>query len=428
MYKFFILCFLFFPAIHVFSQDINYEKKLIRELSSERFHGRGYSFNGVNKTAKFLAKEFKSIDLESFGKNYYQPFDLNVNTFPGKVKLELSGQELTVGDEFIVHPSSPSLSGEFPVYTISLNDLDNGFLLQQTLEKAGNGFLLVDERVPDTISVERTRRIGAIKETLLYTREIDLSGLIFLSNRNLLMGISSYSAMRPAFSVFADSLTNENINHIKLGLKAKFEKNFTTKNLIAYIEGASVPDSFIVMSAHYDHLGSMGRKVYFPGANDNASGVAMLLSLAKYFAENPPDYSLVIMAFSAEELGLLGSGYYVDNPLFELNRIKFLLNFDLAGTGDEGIKVVNGTVFQKEFSLLKNINEKNNYLPSVQIRGEACNSDHCPFYSKEVPSFFIYTLGGSMFYHDIHDTAESLSLAGFKGYRQLIIDFTEDLY
>ena len=87
----------------------------------------------------------------------------------------------------------------------------------------------------------------------------------------------------------------------------------------------------------------MGKNTFFPGANDNASGVAMLLQLANYYSkpENQPDYSICFIAFTGEELGLLGSKYYVQNPLFPLNQIKLLINMDMVGTGDEGITIVN---------------------------------------------------------------------------------------
>ena len=160
------------------------------------------------------------------------------------------------------------------------------------------------------------------------------------------------------------------------------------------VKGTSGKDSTLVLTAHYDHLGLLGKKVYFPGANDNASGVAMLLSMARYYAKNPPEYNMVFLAFSGEEIGLLGSKAFIEQPLTDLSKIKFLVNFDLAGTGDEGIKVVNGTIFKTDFDRLQQLNERYHLLPKVEIRGEACNSDHCLFYAKGVPCFFIYTQGG----------------------------------
>ncbi|NJK84746.1 MAG: M28 family peptidase [Bacteroidales bacterium] len=103
------------------------------------------------------------------------------------------------------------------------------------------------------------------------------------------------------------------------------------------------------------------------------------------------------------------------------------INFDLAGTGEEGITVVNGSVYKERFALLDSLNTEGEYLPQVKTRGEACNSDHCYFYKTGVPCFYMYTMGGSKAYHDINDIPDSLSLAGFTGYSNLMIKFLEEM-
>ncbi|MEO5501668.1 MAG: M28 family peptidase, partial [Ginsengibacter sp.] len=138
-------------------------------------------------------------------------------------------------------------------------------------------------------------------------------------------------------------------------------------------------------------------------------------------------YNTVLIAFSGDEIGLLGSKAFVDNPLIDLKKIKFLVNFDLAGTGDEGIKVVDGTIYKKQFDILDSLNKEYNLLSKVEIRGEACISDHCRFYAKGVPSFFIYTLGGIAAYHDIYDRAETLPLTNFQNYFDLMVKFFDAL-
>jgi Zn-dependent M28 family amino/carboxypeptidase len=181
-----------------------------------------------------------------------------------------------------------------------------------------------------------------------------------------------------------------------------------------------------VITAHYDHLGTLGRKKYFPGANDNASGVSMLLELAHYYSQNKPAYSMVFIAFAGEESGLIGSSYFVRKPTMELANIHFLINLDLLGTGDDGIMVVNGSVFKKEYDELIAINEKQHLLPAIKMRGEAANSDHYPFYKRKVPCFFIYTLGGIAAYHDVMDVAKTLPLTKYKEVFDLITLFVAE--
>lgn len=99
---------------------------------------------------------------------------------------------------------------------------------------------------------------------------------------------------------------------VSIKLNNEFIEDYQTQNVLGLIEGSN-PDSVIVLMAHYDHFGMMGQAI-FPGANDNASGVAMLLSLAQHYSDHQPKHSIIFAAFGAEELGLIGSKYFVDNP------------------------------------------------------------------------------------------------------------------
>lgn len=148
-----------------------------------------------------------------------------------------------------------------------------------------------------------------------------------------------------------------------------------------------------------------------------------MLTLMKYYSENPGKYNMVFIAFAGEEAGLLGSEFYVQHPFFPLKQIRFLFNLDLQGTGEEGATIVNATVFKKEFALLEAINAKEKYLTQIKQRGEAANSDHYYFTKAGVPSFFMYTMGGSKAYHDINDKPEAISMYAFDKVTTLLISF-----
>jgi len=180
-----------------------------------------------------------------------------------------------------------------------------------------------------------------------------------------------------------------------------------------------------VLTAHYDHLGKMG-KALFPGANDNASGIAMMLDMATFFSKNPCKYSIAFIAFAGEEAGLIGSKAYTDNPWSEipLSKMKFLVNLDLMGSGEKGMAVVNATIFPEYFNKLKLANETNHYLSGFKSRGKAANSDHYWFTERGVKGFFFYLMGDYNHYHDILDNRENLKLGPYydKSFR-LIRDF-----
>jgi Zn-dependent M28 family amino/carboxypeptidase len=150
----------------------------------------------------------------------------------------------------------------------------------------------------------------------------------------------------------------------------------------------------------------------------------MLLNLLNYYTLHPPKYTTVFLFFAGEEAGLVGSEYFVKNSPIELKRIKFLLNLDLMGSGDEGIMVVNGAIFESQFKKLTALNDEKQLLPIIKKRGKAANSDHYWFSEKGVPCFFIYTMGGSKAYHDVFDKPEVITLSKYKEVFQLLVQFT----
>ncbi len=240
----------------------------------------------------------------------------------------------------------------------------------------------------------------------------------------LTMSVSEGQANYTAFKVLksADPLTT-----FSSDIEARMERKFNCANILGTIMGTTRPDSVIVFTAHFDHLGGMGAATYFPGANDNAGGVALMLSLAKYYKEHPSSYTMMFIAFAGEEAGLLGSKYYVEHPLKPLNKIRFLINLDLVGNGEEGITVVNATVFPTEFGLLQEINDKKQLLTTVNSRGKAANSDHYWFSETGVPSFFIYTLGKRKSYHDVQDIAATVPWFEVNDLSELLVDFANGL-
>ena len=149
----------------------------------------------------------------------------------------------------------------------------------------------------------------------------------------------------------------------------------------------------------------------------------MMIYLASYFASHPQKYSILFIAFSGEEPGLLGSAFYVAHPVVPLAQIKFLTNIDIMGDATDGVTVVNATEYPAQFELLKKINDANHYIPVIKSRGKAANSDHYHFSEAGVPSFFLYSNGGKGFYHDVFDKGEETTLANVDGVAKLLIDF-----
>ncbi len=382
-----------FGSFRSSAQVLEYAKEVVGTLASDEFKGRGYVEEGDKLAANYIRSEFKKIGLKPYSNNYSQIFSTPVNTFPNAISLKLNGQELIPGKDFLVGPGSPSIKGAFDTISLSAVEMLNEKALLDKLAQAANKFIVIPPYDKASFSKEENDRINGVFGFLTYHENNPAKGTIVLTDAKLTWSGSTSVNPKPIFTVSSEAFNGE-LRQVEIELKNKFYKNYKTQNILGYIEGTNT-DSLIVLVAHYDHLGMMGKRATFNGANDNASGVAMLLNMAKYYAQNKPKYSTAFIAFGAEELGILGSKYFTENPLFELYKIKFLVNFDLTGTGEEGIQVVNGSVYKDKFNLLKHLNAENNLLTEVKIRGAACNSDHCMFDKKGVPNFFIYTLGGN---------------------------------
>ncbi len=427
--KTFIYLFIFFNCFSLYAQETSknevyqYGKKIVDTMTSESMHGRGYVNNGDKIAANYIKTEFQKFGLKSFNNDYYQKFSFPINTFPGNMILEIDGKKFIAGQDYIVKGNSGSLSGTFEIVHFDSTILKKSELKEEFKKiNFSNKIILVDKSNLDLKNKEVLDWLG-----LFISNSFKAKGIIFIENK-LIAELSSHPESYLLLEMLRASFIG-NEKSITVNIENKYITEYQSQNVIAYVKGSEHPDSFIIFSAHYDHLGQMGKTVYFPGANDNASGCAMLLNLAKQYSilSNGPKYSIAFIAFGAEEVGLLGSKQYTETPLFPLKNIRFLLNMDIMGTGEEGITAVNGTLFKTEFDKLKEINTKNNFIKDVKIRGKAANSDHYFFSEKGVKAFFIYTMGGIKAYHDIYDKAETLPLNKFVDLFKMIISFSNYL-
>lgn len=412
--------FLFFIVLNLsVAAQQDFGLAITKELCSEKYDGRGYVNDGHLKAAQFIQTKFEEFGLKPIGNSFFQPFPISVNTFPGEVKMSIDNRSLEIGKDYIIDANSGSVNGVFtPVFINSDKDFFNFEFGSSSRE--GKVIVLVDSQSKN-IDTNQMYRDWKYKGS-------QLAPVICFTNSKFTWTVGRTEFDHPIIelrdSVFGNEFNPE--TKVTLEVDNKFEKNLITNNVIGKIEG-KCKSKTIVISAHYDHLGRMGNDAYFPGANDNASGTAMMLYLAKYYSEHQPPCNLVFMSFSAEEAGLLGSKFYVEHPLFPLQDIDFLINLDIMGTGEEGITVVNGAVYEKQFKKLSKINAKEGYLNKVKIRGKAANSDHYFFSEAGVPSIFIYTMGGVSYYHDIYDKAETLPLNEFDDLAKLLVDFVRKL-
>jgi len=397
------------------AQNMPRVRQTIATLASPAFHGRGYVSGGEQKAAQYLQRRFRQSGLQPLSPDFRQLFTLPINTFPGRAALQADGKALRPGFDFIAEAASGSGNLRGSVY-----ELDTLIFSQSAAQAT---FLATDLR--QTVLVLRQRdshKLSALPEPVQSHLATAAARITLVPK--LTATLAGQQLPQPRLEVLA-TVWPQHVQSVQLQLDARLQPAYQTQNILGYLPGLAQPDSFLVVTAHYDHLGRLGKHTYFPGANDNASGTAMLLELAAHYArpENRLAYSVVFISFGAEEAGLLGSQYFTEHPLVPLARIRFLLNLDLMGTGSEGATVVNGRVFVRQFQQLQNLNTANHYLPSLAARGRAANSDHYYFSERGVPALFLYTRGGIAAYHDIQDRAATLPLTAFTNTFRLLRDF-----
>lgn len=170
------------------------------------------------------------------------------------------------------------------------------------------------------------------------------------------------------------------------------KKEYKAVNVLAEIKGTETPEKYIVISAHYDHLGVHNGKIY-NGADDDASGVAALFAFAEYFIKNPPKHSVILAAFDAEELGLRGAKHFVET--FDKSKILVNLNMDMISRSNKDELYVVGARYTEWLSSI--LNSFKNPTSSKLSQGHdgtdgkqdwTMASDHGPFHSAKIP--FLY--------------------------------------
>ena len=207
-----------------------------------------------------------------------------------------------------------------------------------------------------------------------------------------------------------------------------------TANVVGIIEGEGpLADETIVIGGHYDHLGRGGQGSRRPGntdihngADDNATGTAAVMELARRFAkrDKKPARRMVFICFTAEEMGLLGAQHYVKEPLFDLEKTSVMVNFDMIGWLREDKLTVYNATSAKEFEkILDDANEGMGDAKLDIIKGAGfAGSDHLPFFQKQIPVMFLHT-GLTSTYHTPEDDFETIDCAG----ALKVIDYSEKL-
>ena len=403
-----------FPETSLNAQNLKHYKKIVKELGSKKYQGRGYAKDGANKAGKYLVKEFEKAGVDEV---ICQPFKIDINTFCGNMEMWADGKKLVPGVDFSMREYSPGVHGEFPVYHVDTVNF-NAEKMYADLAKP--------EYVNCMVVCDFWFMYNHIEFKPLHKKDSSVGGFIqtWTSPIKFYKAYGSRVMGKPIVWVTPEAI--DGVKNVKLDVDNEWLQNYELFNVIAKVEGTR-HDSCFVFTAHYDHLGNLGRDVYYPGANDNASGTATIVTLAEYYAKNKPEYDMYFIAFSGEDSGLNGSEFFVRNNIMPLESIKYLFNIDMIGDNNPVQYCEASDEGNRGYALLEKINSEKHYFKALN-RGElAANSDHYPFAERHVPCMLFENEDGDAFqyYHTIYDTYEGAIFTTYEPIFKLITDFVE---
>lgn len=331
-------------------------------LASDELMGRDPARPEIKLAYTFIADQLKKYGAMPVpgADGYFQNIPFRLSSPPTKGQVSI-GDSIFIQGKSLLVLDGKSLSGDFELIEV-------GFGLESDYEgKDVTGKVVVTNiGAPNRMTPADLFSLGREKVALAQAK--GAIGLIEMYNiPSIPWQLISNNLNRPQMGIdqgassalpyiWIKDLTNEIKNTVatRKVTKATFEiegknnRSIEGKNVLAWIEGTDpeLKNEFVLLSAHYDHVGvgkpdAEGDSI-FNGARDNAVGTIAVLNAARYFASNPPKRSVLLALWTAEEKGLLGSGYFANNPLIPLKQIVFNLNIDNAGYNDTSIITVIG--------------------------------------------------------------------------------------
>lgn len=439
-------------------------KAHVKYLSSDELEGRGSGTAGNTKAAEYLAEQFRSYGLQPAGVNgtYYQPFDFVSAVKAGannEMIVELNGKKSTLTFDSDFRPLGFSSDAKltapvfFAGYGITApekkyDDYENQDVkgkIVVVLRYGPDGNDIHSDYYRFTAlrnKVRVAREKGAVGVIVVDPLEDDLIKLGYdqsFSSSGIPTVCMKRSILETWLAVMKKDLKSiqENIKANKVpvafdlpGIKVDLQTEVVkvmakTANVAGYLPGSDsrIKNEVMVLGAHFDHLGYGGEgsgslkpdaHEIHNGADDNASGVAGMLELAQRFStvKEPVKRTLLFIGFSGEELGTLGSQYYVNNPFFPLIATVAMLNMDMVGRLKDNVLTVQGVGTSSRWKeLVRTQNSGTDTLAIKTVDDGFGPSDHASFYAKNIPVLFFFT-GTHSDYHKPSDDWDKINYGG----------------
>lgn len=425
--------------------------KNVRILTSPDFDGRLPGSEGYNKAAQFAADKFYELGLWYAGdEQYFQYLNVEYNKIesPAVFKTIIDGDTVNgeIRKDFVLRGFTGSNNFTLPVvfcgYGISRPDLHYDDYAGINVK---NKIVMVFKQNPKWKNDDKDWGTNYPREKSLVAKKHGAKGILFLSLPNdekpqpligsVMHGEGEQPIDFPQLQISLDAanalvsktgfsigdcqtkidekkkpLSMNLITKAQIEVNAVYEKNARTMNVIAMIEGSDpkLQEEYVIIGAHLDHVGSQAG-LLFPGANDNASGSAAVLEIAKAFVKGgiQPKRSVIFVLFASEEQGLNGAKHFVENWKKGYDKITAMLNLDCVGYGDS-IQVGNGKSAPNLWKIANEIDETS-FNSMVDRTWNGGGADATPFHEKGVPSLYFVTTNSYDHLHLPSDKVETLN-------------------
>lgn len=420
---------------------------LANELASDNFEGRRSGHPGGTKAEQYVADYCVSIGLDPMGsKGYFQPVPILV-TQEQSSSFSISGSELgkitfTQGLDytFVTHSGSRYFNTGAIIVGHGIVSEEKGRNDYGDVDVKGKVVVILRGEPKSAYSFSdedrRSRTMEWAKERgavaiMWHDRAIPLNGaaipeanykadlpMIYIGDRVLqvLLENTGYSIKSYQDKIKSEAVPLKVSKQISLSVANKQLSGKVARNVIAIKHGsdAVLKNEIIVVGGHLDHCGLNANKIPYNGADDNASGSAVVAELARAIAQGPAlKRSVMFMWFTAEEDGLLGSRYFVEHPTIPFGNIVAMLNFDMVGQGDGGSTIVGleqlGDYGRKWADSLKQTEKP----PKLYAYSGGGGSDYAPFVEAGAPGIAFYSSGSHPLYHHFSDDGRFLNIESF---------------
>ncbi|MBX2799906.1 MAG: M28 family peptidase [Myxococcales bacterium] len=450
--------------------------ELTTALSTDEMEGRGVGTAGLDKAAALIEARFREAGLGDGGMGYLQPFEATIGVSLGEGNAMAEGdRQMTQGQEFspLGFSSNGTFEGDvvFAGYGIVAPDLD--YDDYTGLDVEGKVVLAMryepgENDAESPFEGKRPSRFSDLRYKALRARELGAAALVFVSPQQgteeepdklppLKRGRPTSRAGLPVIQITraeADrwlAAAKTDLASVRAKIDDSYAPSSTAldglrvsgtvdvlpeqaqvRNVLGVIEGTgALADEVVVVGAHYDHLGMGGNGSMEPGveaihngADDNASGTAAMVCSMEALARDLPEgdrRTVVGIAFTAEEIGLGGSAYYTDHPLFPNEATNAMVNLDMVGRIRDGNLQALGTDTAPEWEeVLTGPSEAVGI--TLEMGGDGYGpSDHSSFYEHDIPVIHLFS-GSHEEYHTPADDVETLNLEGGAKVTTLLVD------